>query len=88
MTSERHPLVRAALVQSSWTGDRESMTAKHELLARAAAGQGAQIIGFPELFTSPYFCQLRPPHNQQDAEAVPGARPSGGCSNWPTQPAW
>ena len=43
-------VVRAALVQATWTGDTETMIAKHEEHARAAAAQGAKVIGFQEVF--------------------------------------
>lgn len=47
--------VRVALSQTTWTGDQESMLAKHEDFARTAAAQGAQAICFQELFYGPYF---------------------------------
>ena len=34
--------IRAAITQTTWTGDKESMIAKHEQFARDAAAQGAQ----------------------------------------------
>ncbi len=52
-------IVRAALVQATWTGDMESMIAKHENYARQAASQGSQVICFQELFYGPYFCQVQ-----------------------------
>ncbi|MBK3638920.1 acyltransferase, partial [Streptomyces sp. MBT97] len=52
-------VVRAALVQATWTGDTESMVAKHEEHAREAARRGAKIIGFQEVFNAPYFCQVQ-----------------------------
>src|SRR3954468_1186485 len=64
-------LVRAALVQATWTGDTESMIAKHEEYAREAAAQGAQVIGFQEVFNAPYFCQVQEPEHHRWAEAVP-----------------
>ncbi|NUS18128.1 MAG: acyltransferase [Streptomyces sp.] len=64
-------VVRAALVQAAWTGDTESMVAKHEAHARAAAAQGAKVIGFQEVFNSPYFCQVQEPEHYRWAEAVP-----------------
>ena len=48
-------IVRAALTQTTWTGDLESMLDKHEQFARDAAAQGAQVISFQELFYGPYF---------------------------------
>lgn len=47
--------VRAALSQTTWTGDQESMLQKHEGFARSAAAEGAQVICFQELFYGPYF---------------------------------
>ena len=35
-------VIRAALVQTSWTGDKESMIKAHEEYARQAAEQGAR----------------------------------------------
>ncbi|RGD62429.1 acyltransferase [Kitasatospora xanthocidica] len=64
-------IVRAALVQTRWTGDQESMIALHERYAREAAAQGAKIIGFQEVFNSPYFCQVQEAEHYHWAEAVP-----------------
>jgi N-carbamoylputrescine amidase len=65
-------IVRAALVQTSWTGDKESMITVHEDYAREAAAQGAQVICFQELFYGPYFCQLQDSKFYEYAESVPG----------------
>jgi N-carbamoylputrescine amidase len=65
-------VVRAALVQTKWTGDQESMTKAHEDYARQAAAAGAQVICFQELFYGPYFCQLQDPKFYEYAESVPG----------------
>jgi N-carbamoylputrescine amidase len=64
-------VVRAALVQATWTGDTESMIAKHEQHARAAAADGARIIGFQEVFNAPYFCQVQEAEHYKWAEPVP-----------------
>ncbi len=64
-------VVRAALVQATWTGDTESMVAKHEEHAREAARRGARIIGFQEVFNAPYFCQVQEPEHYRWAEPVP-----------------
>ena len=48
-------IVRAAITQTTWTGDKESMLDKHEQFARDAKEQGAQVICFQELFYGPYF---------------------------------
>jgi beta-ureidopropionase len=64
-------VVTAALVQATWTGDTESMLAKHEEHAREAARRGAKVIGFQEVFNAPYFCQVQDAEHYRWAEAVP-----------------
>jgi N-carbamoylputrescine amidase len=64
-------IVRAALVQAKWTGDKASMSDFHEEQARAAASQGAQVICFQELFYGPYFCQVQDVAYYDYAEEVP-----------------
>ncbi|MFC5908400.1 nitrilase-related carbon-nitrogen hydrolase [Streptacidiphilus monticola] len=64
-------IVRAALVQTKWTGDTASMVDLHEHYAREAAAQGAQVIGFQEVFNAPYFCQVQEPEHYRWAEPVP-----------------
>jgi N-carbamoylputrescine amidase len=65
-------VVRVALTQATWTGDRESMTALHEGFTREAAAQGAQVICFQELFYGPYFGITQDPKYYAYAEPVPG----------------
>ncbi len=65
-------VVRAALVQSEWTGDKESMVEKNVGLARDAAAQGAQVLCFQEIFNSPYFCNVQDPAFYGWAEEIPG----------------
>ncbi|MFC9895654.1 nitrilase-related carbon-nitrogen hydrolase [Nocardia sp. NPDC127579] len=65
-------IVRAALVQTNWTGDKESMIKVHEDHARHAAAQGAKVICFQELFYGPYFPQLQDAKFYEYAESVPG----------------
>jgi beta-ureidopropionase len=65
-------VLRAALVQATWTGDTESMIAKHEAHTREAARQGARVIGFQEVFNAPYFCQVQDPAHYRWAEPVHG----------------
>ena len=65
-------LIRAALVQTNWTGDKESMIKAHEDYARDAAAQGAKVICFQELFYGPYFCQVQDKEFYSYAESVPG----------------
>jgi beta-ureidopropionase len=65
-------IVRAALVQAVWTGDKASMIAHHEEQARLAAAEGARVICFQELFYGPYFCQVQDAKFYEYAESVPG----------------
>ena len=85
--------VKAALLQTDWSGDQESMIDKHEEAAREAAAQGAEVICFQELFYGPYFCQVqdaeyyelhRADPGRSDHQAVPerrqGARDGDGAA--------
>jgi len=65
-------VVRAALTQTIWTGDKESMIQKHEGFARDAAATGAQIICFQELFYGPYFGIIEDAKYYEYAESIPG----------------
>jgi beta-ureidopropionase len=64
-------VVRAALVQTKWTGDKDSMTENAAKYAREAAGQGAQVMCFQELFYGPYFCQVQDNEHFSFAEPIP-----------------
>jgi beta-ureidopropionase len=72
LTEDFMTVVRAALTQTTWTGDKESMIAKHEKMARDAAAQGAQIICFQELFYGPYFGIIEDSKYYDYAESIPG----------------
>jgi beta-ureidopropionase len=65
-------VVRVALTQATWTGDKESMIALHEDYVRQAAEQGADIIAFQELFYGPYFGITQDTKYYAYAESVPG----------------
>src|SRR5487761_2291543 len=70
----RYPMpriVRGALVQATWTGDKESMIQKHEARAHEAKAQGAQFVMFQELFYGPYFCQVQDPQYYSYTELIP-----------------
>ncbi|MYE26246.1 MAG: acyltransferase, partial [Chloroflexi bacterium] len=69
MTDSR--IVRAALLQAAWTGDKESMIQKHIDYTRKAADQGAQIMCYQELFYGPYFCQVQDPQFFAFTEEIP-----------------
>ncbi|WP_018636090.1 nitrilase-related carbon-nitrogen hydrolase [Parafrankia elaeagni] len=64
--------VRAAITQVAWTGERESMVARHEELAREAAAGGVRVIGFQELFSGPYVGAVQDQRYYRGAEPIPG----------------
>jgi N-carbamoylputrescine amidase len=64
-------VVRAAVVQTEWTGDKDSMIEKTVKYTRDAAAQGAQVMCFQELFSSPYFCQVQDDEHFGYAEPIP-----------------
>ena len=63
--------VRAALLQTDWTGSKDTMIDKHEAAAREAAKQGAQVMCFQELFYGPYFCQVQDAQYYSYTEQIP-----------------
>jgi len=65
-------IVRAAVTQAAWTGDKESMIGLHERYARQARDHGAQIICFQELFYGPYFGIVADQKYYDYTETVPG----------------
>ena len=65
-------VVRAAITQVAWTGDKESMIDRHEELARQAAADGAQVICFQELFYGPYFGIIPDQKYYSYVESIPG----------------
>lgn len=81
-------VVRAALVQATWTGDTESMVAKHEEHAREAARQGAKIIGFQEVFNAPTSARSRNRSTTAGPSRCPTVPPRVVCRNSPARPAW
>jgi beta-ureidopropionase len=64
-------VVRAALIQSEWTGDQETMIDKNLGYGRQAAEQGAQVVCFQEIFTTSYFCNVQDPAFYDAAEEIP-----------------
>ena len=64
-------IVRGALLQAEWTGDKESMIQKHEKYAHDAKEQGAQFMLFQELFYGPYFCQVQDAKYYSYTEHIP-----------------
>jgi N-carbamoylputrescine amidase len=70
---EEDPMtVRVALAQFSGHIDKNINIEKAESLARQAAGNGAQVVCFPELCTTIYFCFDRDKKWFETAEPVPG----------------
>ena len=63
--------VKAALVQCAWTGDKDSMIAKHAKYVEEAAKQGAQVMCLQELFYGPYFCQVQDTKHYSYTEKIP-----------------
>ena len=63
--------VKAALVQCAWTGDKDSMVAKHVRYIEQAAKQGAQVMCLQELFYGPYFCQVQDTKHYSYTEKIP-----------------
>ena len=63
--------VRAAMLQTRWTGDKESMIQIHEEYLAEAAAAGARVMCFQELFYGPYFCQVQDAVYYDYAEAIP-----------------
>jgi N-carbamoylputrescine amidase len=64
-------IVRAALVQQAWTGDKDSMIAAALRHIHAAADAGAQVVCLQELFYGPYFCQVQDADYYSFTEAIP-----------------
>lgn len=68
----RPDTLRVALVQMRCAGPREENVAKAIERIGQAAGQGAQVVCLPELFTGPYFCQSEDHRHFALAESIPG----------------
>ncbi len=64
-------IVRGALLQATWTGDKQSMIDKHIAYVEQAAQGGAQVMCFQELFYGPYFCQVQDPKFYDYTERIP-----------------
>ncbi|WP_020501857.1 nitrilase-related carbon-nitrogen hydrolase [Sciscionella marina] len=64
-------IVRAALVQQRWTGDKESMTEAAVRYVEQAASAGAGVVCLQELFYGPYFCQVQDTDYYSYTEQIP-----------------
>jgi len=63
--------IRAAVVQTAWTGDIQSMVDKNVEFAEQAAEQGTKVMCFQEIFNAPYFCQVQEDVHKDTAELIP-----------------
>jgi len=64
--------VKIGLVQMAMGREKAGNVARARRAIADAAGRGAQIVCLPELFASPYFCQVEDPALFELAEPVPG----------------
>src|SRR6202171_4967207 len=64
-------VIRGALLQDTWTGDKQSMIDKHVAYVEQAAKDGAKVMCFQELFYGPYFCQVQDPQYFSYTEHIP-----------------
>ena len=81
--------VRGALVQASWTGDKESMIQKHEA-ARPRGGQAGRP-GHPasrSCSTGRTSARSRTPSTTPTPSSSRTARRPSGCRTSPSRPAW
>ena len=65
-------IIRAALIQQRWTGDKDSMIAAAAEAIGQAASAGAQVACLQELFYGPYFCQVQDADYYSYTEQIPG----------------
>src|SRR6266705_425473 len=70
-------IVRAGLVQQSWTGDKDSMVSSAVAAIASAASQGAQVVCLQELFYGPYFCQVQDADYYSLTERIPDGPTTG-----------
>jgi beta-ureidopropionase len=64
-------VVRAALVQARWAGDKDTTTKSAGRSVQQAAAEGAKVVCLQELFNGPYFCQVQQAEWYDWAEPVP-----------------
>ena len=82
-------IVRAALLQAEWTGDKESMIEKHEKYAREAAAAGREGDVLPGALLRPLLLPGPGSAVLQLHRAHPRTgRPRSGCRSWPRRPGW
>ena len=64
--------ITLGLVQMAMRPDKASNVAKARAAVADAAARGAEVVVLPELFASPYFCQVEDTELFELAEPVPG----------------
>jgi beta-ureidopropionase len=64
-------IIKAALVQQAWSGDKESMISNAVQHIATAASAGAQVVCLQELFYGPYFCQVQDADYYSYTERIP-----------------
>ena len=64
-------IVQTSIVESKWTGDKESIIELHEKYARAAAAKGAQDTCFQELLYGSYSCPAQGTEYYDYAKTIP-----------------
>ncbi len=66
------PTFKVGLVQMRCSADRRENLEKAITMLRQAASQGADVACLPELFLTPYFCQVEDAARFDLAEPIPG----------------
>jgi N-carbamoylputrescine amidase len=64
--------MKIAVVQMRMSGDPGENLGRAIVFVESAAGRGAQVVCLPELFRSPYFCQVEDSAVFDLAESIPG----------------
>ena len=80
-------IVRGALLQAEWTGDKESMIQKHEEL-RPRGGEAGRPghAASRSSSTAPTSARSRIRSTTATPSTSPTARPRSGCRRWPRRP--
>ena len=64
--------IKIGIVQARVSSEIEENLKKTAKFVKQAAGKGAKIVCLPELFASPYFCQIEDKKKFELAEKIPG----------------
>src|SRR5688572_18769991 len=71
-TTKKAETLKVGLLQSHMGKDPDENLARYLKLGEQAARKGAEVLCFPELFRSTYFCQTEDEANFALAEPIPG----------------